>query len=67
MADINATWPALPTETEIYILPNGEIIVADLPEELAARLAAWLPSEANKTAEEPESCHVPKQPPSAPA
>jgi hypothetical protein len=28
----------LPTETEIYILPGGEIIVADLPIELAARL-----------------------------
>jgi hypothetical protein len=31
-------WPALPTETEIYILPNGEIVVADLPVELAAQL-----------------------------
>jgi hypothetical protein len=28
----------LPTETEIYILPSGEIVVADLPVELAARL-----------------------------
>ena len=27
-------WPALPTETEIYILPDGEIVVADLPVEL---------------------------------
>lgn len=27
-------WPVLPTETEIYILPNGEIVVADLPLEL---------------------------------
>lgn len=33
-----ADWPALPTETEIYILPNGEIVVADLPAELAAQL-----------------------------
>jgi hypothetical protein len=35
-------WPALPTETEIYILPNGEIVVADLPVELAASLAPLL-------------------------
>ena len=27
-------WPVLPTETEIYILPDGEIVVADLPVEL---------------------------------
>jgi hypothetical protein len=32
-------WPSLPTETEIYILPSGEIVVADLPVELAAQLA----------------------------
>lgn len=29
-------WPELPTETEIYILPSGEVVVADLPAELAA-------------------------------
>ncbi len=34
-------WPLLPTETEIYILPNGEVVFADLPVELA-RLAADL-------------------------
>ncbi|MEM7129717.1 MAG: hypothetical protein AAF702_25520 [Chloroflexota bacterium] len=27
-----------PTETEIYLLPNGEIVVADMPAELAERL-----------------------------
>jgi hypothetical protein len=32
-------WPALPTETEIYILPDGRVIVADLPAELAPLLA----------------------------
>lgn len=37
--DRDGAWPALPTETEIYILPNGEIVVADLPAELAAHLA----------------------------
>jgi len=36
-------WPALPTETEIYILPNGEIIVADMPAELAAHIAQLMP------------------------
>ena len=28
-------WPALPTETEIYILPDGQVVIADLPAELA--------------------------------
>ena len=32
-------WPALPTETEIYILPTGEVVVADLPAELADLVA----------------------------
>jgi hypothetical protein len=31
----------MPLETEIYILPSGEVVIADLPAELAARLAAW--------------------------
>lgn len=30
----------LPVETEIYILPDGRVIVADLPAELAPLLAA---------------------------
>lgn len=34
-------WPALPTETEIYILPDGQVIVADLPVELAEFLLAF--------------------------
>jgi len=34
------TWPLLPVETEIYILPDGRVIVADLPAELAPLLAA---------------------------
>lgn len=28
----------LPTETEIYVLPDGQIVVADLPEELMSLL-----------------------------
>ena len=27
-------WVPLPTETEIYILPNGRVVIADLPLEL---------------------------------
>ena len=27
-------WPKLPTETEIYIMPDGTVVVADLPLEL---------------------------------
>ena len=30
--------PVFPTETEIYLLPSGEVIVADLPAELDAAL-----------------------------
>jgi hypothetical protein len=30
-----------PVETDIYILPDGQIVVADLPAELAVRLP-WL-------------------------
>ena len=39
-------WPALPTETEIYLLPDGRVVIADLPAELApmaARLGAAEP------------------------
>jgi len=35
-----AAWPALPTETEIYILPDGRVVIADLPAELATLVAA---------------------------
>ncbi len=31
-------WPLLPVETDIYILPDGRVIIADLPGELATRL-----------------------------
>ncbi len=34
------SWPLLPVETEIYILPDGRVVVADLPAELAPLLAA---------------------------
>ncbi len=33
-------FPPLPTETEIYILPDGRVIVADMPVELAAILSS---------------------------
>ena len=33
-------WPLLPVETDIYILPDGRVIVADLPAELASLLTA---------------------------
>ncbi len=38
MEDSLTDFPALPTETEIYILPDGEIVVADLPVELVPLL-----------------------------
>ena len=33
-------FPALPTETEIYILPDGRVVIADLPAELAGLAAS---------------------------
>lgn len=35
----DTAWPLMPTETEIYILPDGRVIIADLPAELALLLA----------------------------
>jgi hypothetical protein len=35
----DTSWPAMPTETEIYIMPDGRIVIADLPAELAPLLA----------------------------
>jgi hypothetical protein len=37
---VGDAWPLLPVETEIYILPDGRVIVADLPAELTSMLAA---------------------------
>lgn len=34
-SDSAADWPLLPTETEIYILSDGRVVIADLPAELA--------------------------------
>ncbi len=31
-----AAWPPLPTETDIYILPDGRVVIADLPVELTS-------------------------------
>jgi len=45
-------FPALPTETEIYILPDGRVIVADLPLELAS-LSQALGSEPRKAPSRP--------------
>jgi hypothetical protein len=35
-----AAWPALPTETDIYILPDGRVVIADLPVELTPLASA---------------------------
>jgi hypothetical protein len=40
MLENDNVWASLPTETEIYILPSGEVVVADLPAELAVALAS---------------------------
>ena len=44
-----AGWLALPSETDIYILPDGRVVVADLPAGLAG-LAAALGT--------PEACEI---------
>lgn len=31
-----AAWSQLPTETDIYILPDGRVVIADLPVELTS-------------------------------
>ncbi len=39
LAAIDALWPLLPVETEIYLLPDGRVVIADLPVELADMVA----------------------------
>ena len=51
----NSDWPVLPTETEIYILPDGRVVIADLPAELAMlveQLGAVEPGEVTVTIRE---------------
>ncbi len=57
MAD---AFPALPTETEIYILPDGRVVIADLPAELAD-LAASLGAPVG-CAVEPEAAYAQPNP-----
>ncbi|MCB0121463.1 MAG: hypothetical protein KDE58_04425 [Caldilineaceae bacterium] len=33
-------WPTMPTETEIYLLPDGRVIIADMPVELTELVTA---------------------------
>jgi hypothetical protein len=33
---LDAVWSQLPTETDIYILPDGRVVIADLPVELTS-------------------------------
>ena len=37
--------PLMPVATEIYILPTGEVVIADMPAELAAAIQPWAPSD----------------------
>ena len=56
--DSTSSWPALPTETEIYILPDGQIVIADLPTELAESLAHLAAFSGTKPAETASvTCH----------
>ena len=48
-------WPALPTETEIYILPDGRVVIADLPGELASLVQELGPTEPSAVDEQPGS------------
>ena len=42
--------PGLPTETDIYILPDGRVVIADLPAELAPLAAALGAVESDESA-----------------
>ena len=35
LAVMDELWPLLPIETEIYLLPDGRVVIADMPVELA--------------------------------
>jgi hypothetical protein len=61
MTEHDESWPSLPTETEIYILPSGEIVVADLPAELAALLTQVARPSQEFPIEEIEVPHVADQ------
>jgi len=50
----------LPNETEIYILADGQVIVADLPAELAGLAAKLGQAQANSIQ------NIPPQPPPTP-
>lgn len=39
LAAIDELWPLLPVETEIYLLPDGRVVIADLPVELTDMVA----------------------------
>ena len=41
-----ADWVPLPTETEIYLLPDGRVVIADLPIELGPLVEALGTAEA---------------------
>lgn len=52
-------WPLLPVETEVYILPDGQVVIADLPAELAEHLGRWGIRTAENAAKNSESCTPP--------
>ena len=47
--------PLLPVETEIYILPTGEVVIADLPAELAAAILPWPADDSSLNADCPDA------------
>jgi hypothetical protein len=53
--DVSAEWPSLPTETDIYILPDGRVVIADLPAELAGLAVALGAVESCEIAPDAES------------
>jgi hypothetical protein len=43
--DAAGDWAPLPTETDIYLLPDGRVVIADMPAELSALALALGPAE----------------------
>lgn len=40
MTETATEWPAMPIETEIYLLPDGRVVIADMPVELTELIIA---------------------------
>jgi len=40
VTEVATDWPIMPIETEIYLLPDGRVVIADMPVELTELIVA---------------------------